>query len=198
MGVDVSILIGHRLKMHEVLTLPTIMAAWTDVEEAVTEYVDEFPRILRDPEDDLPRWDMDGYALTEEDVLQCWAYWEAEDDDVPMGNVFTIDIKASFGRVHVNRHTLHIIPHQHKWANMRDAYTRAYFIDFSRKVAQHLGQRKVLYCVDSAFPQSHLEDFAYSGWKIDAIEDYGNAQFGTPPREWDDEAVNFYFVDRDW
>lgn len=196
MGVDVSILIGHRLSIPEILRLPSIIAGWTDVKEAALTYIDEFTRIPR--EDQPPRWDLQGWELTEADVLECWAYWEAQGDEVPLGNVFTIDIEAWFGWLKVNRHTLHIIPYQHKWANMRIPYTRSYFMAFSRSIAQHLAQRKVLYCVDSAFPPSHLEDFAYAGWEIDAIEEYGNAQFGKPAADWEDNTVEFYWVDRDW
>jgi hypothetical protein len=97
----------------------------------------------------------------------------------------------------VFRHTIALTHFpEHKYGNIQTPAIARQLFHLNRAVARALQTDKILYCPDSSFPTSILEEKAKLGMPLEALEAYGIAQFGTPPAGLSEGRKNFFFIDQ--
>ena len=84
---------------------------------------------------------------------------------------------------------------EHKYGNFKIQGVAKRIIEVNRIIARHLGGEEIIYCPDSAFPTSSIEEFAFEGNSLTEIKKRGIEKFGHPPKGIDEGRKYMFFID---
>lgn len=189
MGVDLIAAIGHKLSKAELLKLPVIIDQQKSLREIKFLQGDSYFMQLKEA-----KWNSE-LKMTESVLEQLWDDWRL-DTHLSGERIFDNTIDCLIGSIDVWRNTL-LICHfpEHKYSNLQNPDTARILFESNRCIARALGEDKILYFPDSAFPTSILCDKAQNGLTIDELIDFGIKEFGEPPKTLSDGAQFMFFID---
>ncbi|MCG8577819.1 MAG: hypothetical protein MI810_23275 [Flavobacteriales bacterium] len=180
MGVDLVGIIPHDLSKKELLDLVQRLDQYTPLKDAAQSWK-------------LPHWKVD---LDQKALELIWRYYESDELDTEnMPDQLDADIHCSFGMISVFRHTLLVTNWDHKYGCLYNPQRAWPILTVNRLLAQLLDQKEILYCTDSAYPTSQINDKALSGWKYDDLKDFGMKEYGTPPSDLNQARKMMFFLD---
>jgi hypothetical protein len=187
MGVDLTGIIGHNLTMKDVIGLPSIINSWPELNEFASKNKNRI----------IGKAEWDGF-MNEEQLELIWRYYEEKRFPrrlrAKMKNSECV-ITCTFGRLSVNRRTICLTNWNHKYWTLRYPDEAKNILELNRLVAKKLGQNEILYCPDSSFPTSIIEDHAFSGKSYYELKELGIKHFGIPPKNIEDGRKYMFFFD---
>ena len=189
MGVDLIAAIGHRLSKAELLKLPVFIDQQTSLRDIKFLLGDPYLMQLKES-----KWNGD-VEMTESVLEQIWDDWRL-DTHLSNERIFDNIIDCFIVIIDVWRNTL-LICHspEHKYSNLQSPDKARVIFESNRCIARALGEDKILYFPDSAFPTSILLDKAQNGLTIEELIDFGIKEFGQPPEMLSDGAQFMFFID---
>ena len=134
--------------------------------------------------------------MTENALLSLWRCLETNEPH--SGDLIGLDytIDCFIGSINVYRNTL-VINHfpEHKYGNINIPEPAMRIIKINRMVAKEIGSDEIIYCPDSAYPTSIIEEYAIEGKSFDEIKRLGIAKFGQPPKGINEGRKYMFFID---
>jgi len=190
MGVDLIAAIGHKLSKADLVKLPVFIDQQTNARAAKFLHGDPYYSQLKES-----KWKGE-LEMTETVLEQIWEDWRL---DTLLSNKRILDneIDCFIGSIDVWRNTL-VICHfpEHKYANLQYPDKARVIFESNRCIARALGEDKILYFPDSAFPTSILYDKAHKGLTIEELIEIGIQEFGQPPKTLSEGAQFMFFIDQ--
>lgn len=194
MGMDLAAIIEHHRSPEELLELPKIIGA----SEPLKKLFLERHKVSNEEFDKLNKTKWAGpYEMTENNLLQIWKRYEDDLDTAAIeGMNYFADLDSYFGQIAVYKETINVSPFpEHKYGNLRNLVTSKYVFTLHRQIAKIIGANRILYCCDSYYYPSILEEKSRMGWNLNSIIEFGNRIFGIPPKEINEAVENLYFID---
>lgn len=187
MGVDILAIVRHKMTPKEVLLFPNRIDSWSEMKE------------LKKGNDHMlkktARWDCLN-EMTEETILSLWRCLEK--NEPPPKDLYGYDysIECFIGWIKVFRNTI-IINHfpEHKYGNIDMPEPANRIIKINRMIAKEMGSHEIIYCPDSSYPTSIIEEFAMEGKCFEEIKKLGIAKFGQPPKGINEGRKYMFFID---
>jgi hypothetical protein len=181
MGVDLRIIIGHKLTSKEIIEFPYLLSKSKELKDVYIEEIQSkidhnssIERVLSSLEKEY-KWEN----ITENDLLNSWT--NNENPELVGENGFmSHSLSTYFGLLYFNRRTVEILylP-EHKYANLNYESLRKFIFNYSKAFAKFLGMEKIVYFSDT-FSTEIIEDWAQEGIAIESIIDLAIAKFGKP------------------
>jgi hypothetical protein len=183
MGVDLRIVIAHKLTSKEIIEFPYLVNRSKELKDVYMEeiqskidYNGSIELILSNLDKEY-NWEN----YTESDLLNSWENNE-NPELVDENGYMAHSLDTYFGLLYFNRQTVEILylP-EHKYANLNYMSNRKFIFNFSRAFAKFLGSEKIVYFSDT-FLTEIVENWALEGLTIESIIDLAIAKFGAPSK----------------
>lgn len=194
MSIDLHTIIGHQLSSKEVISFPSLLNENLQLKQF---YIEKQKINLSQnlPESFLKKIqeDVSWETITEEYLINSWINNETP-ELLDENGYINCTLNTYFGFVTFNRNTITILffP-EHKYANLHYENERSFIFEFSDKLAQLLGQDKIIYCSDT-FSTEKIESWSYDGFSIDKIEEMAIEKFGALPNSIEQAIENRFFI----
>lgn len=187
MGVDILGIVRHKMTAKEILSLPERIDSWSEMKELKKDNKHMLNKTAK--------WDCKN-EMTEEALLLLWKCLETNEPQPKDLYGFDYSIECFIGWINVFRNTL-VINHfpEHKYGNIDLPETANRIIKINRKIAREMGSEEIIYCPDSAYPTSIIEECAMEGKSLDEIKKLGIAKFGQPPKGINEGRKYMFFID---
>ena len=195
MGVDILGIVKHNLNAKQAVELPKIIDTWQDVKNAkkseTYQFKDSLNRILQKK----ARWYCDK-EMTIEALERIWKAYKTRDSNSDAFQGYDDQIDCFFGQLRICEKVV-IISHspEHKFGNINISETATRIIKSNRLIAKHLDANEILYCPDSAYPTSLIEEYAFEGDEYEKIKAKSIAKFGQPPKGINEGRKYMFFFD---
>lgn len=200
MGMDLVAIFPHKFTKNEILQLPKLIDNNNFVKNLVeTKY---HGNILSKPKT-FPRktnWSGStetGRIMDEKNLARIWKHYKYDTEiDVIEGLCHDTELDCYFGDLSIYENTITATPFpEHKYGNLRNPVTSKYVFNLNRALAKFFNTNIIVYCCDSYYHPSILEEKSRMGWTIESIIKFGNDKFGIPPKEINEAIENLYFID---
>lgn len=187
MGVDILGIVRHKMTAKEILFLPKRIDSWSEMKELKKDN----KQMLNKP----AKWNCKN-EMTEKALLLLWKSLETNDSQPKELYGFDYSIECFIGWINVFRNTL-VINHfpEHKYRNIDLPETANRIIKINRKIAREMGGEEIIYCPDSSYPTSIIEEYAMEGKSLDEIKKLGITEFGQPPKGINEGRKYMFFID---
>lgn len=187
MGTDIYGIIKHNLTAKQAISLPAEIETWQEIKE-----------LKKDDKYMLSKQaKYDGReVLDEKYIVELWNCFEKEEPMPQNLYGYSNIIDCFLGWIKVYRNTVVItqFPH-HKYGNMHYPSVAKKIIEINRIIAKKLKSNEIVYCPDSAFPTSIIEEYAREGKTIEEIKTFAIERFGEPPKGIDEGRKYMFFID---
>ena len=112
------------------------------------------------------------------------------------GMCYDTNIESYFGWLNIYENSISIkLYPEHKYGNLRNPNSSKYVFTFIRGLAKIFNTDKIVYCCDSYYQPSIIEEKFMMGSKMSEVIEYANKVFGIPPKELNEAIENLYFID---
>lgn len=196
MGVDLKVIIGHKLTSKEIIEFPYLLNKAKGLKDVYIKEIQSKIDHGRSIEKVLSNIEEEYYwkNITENDLLNSWANNE-NPILVDENGFISHSLSTYFGYMYFNRQTVEItyLP-EHKYANLRYKSHRKFIFNYSKVFAKFLGTEKIVYCADSG-PTESIECWASEGNAIKSIINLSVAKFGTPSGILEEAIENRFIID---
>lgn len=198
MGMDFVAIVDNNFSKAEILDLPNRIDESSILKKLFSarhqKSIDYKPEYFKRRTD----WSEKGNREMNETNLE--RIWNHLKNDTEIENIehlcFDTTLDAYFGWMNIYEKSITItLSPEHKYGNLRNPITSKYVFGFIREIAKLFKANRIIYCCDSYFTPSILEEKSMMGWRVEDIIAYGNEIFGEPPKELNAAIENLYFID---
>jgi len=198
MGMDFVAIIENKYSKKEILSIPRLLDESQNIRELYKSKhqkdIDHNPNNFQKKSN----WNQQEDRIMNEFNLQrIWNHLK-EDTSVEdqYGMCYDTNIATYFGWLYIYENTISIkLFPEHKYGNLRNPNSSKYVFEFIREVAKLFNADKIIYCCDSYYQPSIIDEKSMMGWTSEAIIEYANKIFGKPPKELNEAIENLYFID---
>jgi len=198
MGMDFVAIIENKYSTREMLNIPSIIDKHEIIKSLYKEkHKDE---IQNNPNHINKKavWDSEGDRIMNEfNLKRIWNHLR-EDTSVESQDGLCHDtmINTFFGWLYIYEKSISIkLFPEHKYGNLRNPISSNYVFEFIRELAKLFNADKIVYCCDSYYIPSIIEEKFMMGGSISEVIEFGNNIFGIPPKELNAAIANLYFID---
>lgn len=194
MSIDLRTVIGHNLSAKEIIAFPALL----NKDQLLKQFYIEKQQVIQNQilsENFLQKINAELHweNTTEADLIHSWTNNETPELLDDNGYIPCI-LDTYFGFVTFNKNTITILYFPgHKYANLYYEAERSFIFEFSEKLAQLLGQNKVIYCSDT-YDTEQIESWSYEGLSIDTIEELALNKFGALPDSIEQAIENRFLI----
>lgn len=196
MGVDLKVIIGHKLTSKEIIEFPYLLNKTKELKDVYIKEIQSKIDHESSIEKVLSNLKEEYYwtNITENDLLNSWA--NNENPTLVDENGFIAhSLITYFGYMYFNRQTVEItyLP-EHKYANLRYKSHRKFIFNYSKAFAKFLGSEKIVYCADTGATEI-IECWASEGNTIESVINLSVAKFGKPSEILEEAIDNRFIID---
>ena len=172
MGMDFVSIINNRFSKSEILKLPEIIDDSIVLREMFEkQHIND---VKRNPNHYNRRsnWNRQENRIMNESNLQ--RIWNHLKEDTSVENIegmcHDTNISTYFGWIYIYENTMSIkLFPEHKYGNLRNPNSSKYVFEFIREIAKLFGSDEILYCCDSYYQPSILEEKSMMGLTVQSI-----------------------------
>lgn len=194
MSIDLRTVIGHKLSPREVIEFPSFLSENLELKQI---FFDKENRQTKQNISDnlfkIIHKEIKWNNVNVEDLKKSWTNNETPELLDENGYV-TCVLDTYFGFVTFNKQTITILYFpEHKYSNLFYEPQRSFIFEFSKKLAQILGQDKVIYCSDTHSTEQ-IESWSNEGLSIETIEKLAIDKFGKPAVNIEEAIENRFLI----
>lgn len=198
MGMDFVAIIANKYTKAEILELPKVIDNSKSLREQFSKRhqkdIDHNPKHYNR----RTNWSEKGNRkMTESNLERIWKHFRDDTEIQYVDNLCVdVNIDAYFGWLNVHENTISItLFPEHKYRNLRNPMSSKYVFKFIRELTQILNADKIVFCCDSYYHPSILEEKSRMGYSINELISLGVEIFGEPPKELNAAIENLFFID---